>query len=361
VAVNLATVQAKAHTWIWPGHLVCGGLELLTGTPEIGKSQIQCQYIACATAGRAWPNGMPGIKPCRVIILTAEDTTDDTLVPRLMAAGANLALVEELKAIRRNNREEMFLLDQDLATLETMIRDYGDVGLVTIDPITAYMGHGKKFDSHRATDVRSQLSPLKNLAARTGIAFSAVTHPPKNASAQALDHFIGSQAFIAAARIGHLCLPEMEDLPSGGRQLTRRRLFTNPKINIEARQPTLAYRIEVVDVGYQGDGKIIRAPVIRWEGSVNLTAEEALAASRPAKVARASGREFLLDILAGGPVLQTVIVERGAEKGLSYDQLKRAKRALGVRSFKKRVAGLDSPWLWGLPQHVPEGAEKEPE
>ena len=30
----------------------------------------------------------------------------------------------------------------------------GDVGLVTLDPITAYMRHGKNFDSHRATDHR---------------------------------------------------------------------------------------------------------------------------------------------------------------------------------------------------------------
>jgi hypothetical protein len=361
VAVNLATVKAKPHTWIWPGHLVCGGLELLAGTPEIGKSQIQCQYIACATTGRVWPNGLPGIVPCRVIILTAEDTTDDTLVPRLMAAGANLALVEELKAIRRNNREEMFVLDQDLTTLETMIRDYGDVRLVCLDPITAYMGHGKKFDSHRATDVRSQLSPLKNLAERTGVAFSAVTHPPKNASSQALDHFIGSQAFIAAARIGHLCLPEMEDLPIGDRHPTGRRLYTNAKINIDARQPTLAYRIAVVEVGRDDDGMVITAPVIHWEGGVDITANEALAASRPSKGNRKPVREFLLDILAGGPVLQTLIIERGAEHGFSYDQLKRAKGALGVRSFKKREAGLDSPWLWALPQHAPAGAESDPE
>jgi hypothetical protein len=354
-------VKAKAHTWIWPGHLVCGGLELLAGTPEIGKSQIQCQYIACATTGRVWPNRKPGIKPCRVIILTAEDTTDDTLVPRLMAAGANLALVEELKAIRRNNQEEMFLLDQDLAVLETMIRDYGDVRLVAIDPITAYMGHGKKFDSHRATDVRSQLSPLKNLAERTGVAFSAVTHPPKNASSQALDHFIGSQAFIAAARIGHLCLPEMEDIAAGSRRPTERRLYTNAKINIAARQPTLAYRIAVVEVDHDDDGTIITAPVIRWDGEVDITANEALAACRPSKGNRNTVGEFLFDILAGGPVLQTLITERGTEHGFSYDQLKRAKRKLGVRSFKKREAGLDSPWLWGLPQHVPEGAEKEPE
>jgi hypothetical protein len=37
-------------------------------------------------------------------------------------------------------------------------------------------------------------------------------------------------------------------------------------------------------------------------------------------------------------VLQTMIAERGAEHGFSYDQLKRAKRPLSVRSFKKGTA-----------------------
>jgi hypothetical protein len=227
---------------------------------------------------------VPGIIPCRVVLLTAEDTIEDTLVPRLKAAKADLKLIEELKAIRRNNRDEMFLLGEDLDTLEQMIRDFGDVGLVTIDPITAYMGHAKHFDSHRATDVRSQLSPLKKLAEQTGVAFSAITHPPKNASPRALDHFIGSQAFIAAARIGHLCVAEMEEGENGAKRETGRRFFTNPKINIEARQPTLIDQIDVVDIGFDEDsGMVIKAPVVRWEGESDLTAEEALAASRPAK------------------------------------------------------------------------------
>jgi uncharacterized membrane protein len=67
---------------------------------------------------------------------------------------------------------------------------------------------------------------------------------------------------------------------------------------------------------------------------------------------------FFIGLAVVVPVLVTVITERGDEKGLSSDQLKRAKGALGVRSFKKREAGLDSPWLWALPQHVPAGAEK---
>jgi hypothetical protein len=259
-------VQPRAIRWLWPKHLGRGALELLAGIPTVGKSQIQCQYVACATTGRDWPDGAPGITPCRVIMLTAEDNTDDTLVPRLIAAGADVSRIKELKAIRRNGREELFLLSEDLAVLEQLIHDWGDVGLVTIDPITAYMGHAKHFDSHRATDVRSQLSPLKVLAERTGVPISAVTHPPKNVGQRALDHFIGSQAFIAAARLGHLCVEEVEDdTEHNGKQPSGRYLFTDAKPSIKARQPTLAYRIGVAETDYldPDTSEPIEAPLIR--------------------------------------------------------------------------------------------------
>jgi len=161
VNVNLAAVPLRSHEWLWENHLVRGNLELMAGIKGVGKSQIHCQYAACATTGCEWPNKVAGIAPCRVIMVTAEDSTEDTLKPRLMAAHADLKLIEEFKGIRHNNRDEMFLIGEHLDILEEMIRDFGDVGLVTIDPITAYMGSGKGFDSHRATDVRSQLSPLK--------------------------------------------------------------------------------------------------------------------------------------------------------------------------------------------------------
>jgi AAA domain len=240
VTVNLAAAALRNHEWLWVGHLVRGNLELMAGMKGVGKSQIHCHYAACATAGCPWPNGIPGITPCRVIMVTAEDSTEDTLKPRLMAAQADLKLIEEFKGIRRNNRDEMFLISEHLDILEEMIQDFGNVGLVTIDPITAYMGSGKGFDSHRATDVRSQLSPLKKLAEKTGVCFSALTHPAKNASSRALDHFMGSAAFIHAARIGHICVPEMQDHESAGKRETGRYLFTNAANNIAAKQPTLA-------------------------------------------------------------------------------------------------------------------------
>src|SRR5262245_926171 len=80
-----------------------------------------------------------------------------------------------------------------------------------------------------------------------------------NASSRALDHFMGSAAFIHTARIGHICVPEMQDHESGGKRETGRYLFTNVANNIAAKQPTLAYKIEVVEVGYDAKGKIITA------------------------------------------------------------------------------------------------------
>ena len=56
-------------------------------------------------------------------------------------------------------------------------------------------------DSHKATEVRAQLGPLKDFSERTNVAVSAITHPAKNANAKAIDHFIGSQAFILPLRV----------------------------------------------------------------------------------------------------------------------------------------------------------------
>ena len=63
IATDLIAVQPRAIRWLWPKHLARGVLELLTGLPATGKSQIHCQYVACATTGRAWPDGRPALFP----------------------------------------------------------------------------------------------------------------------------------------------------------------------------------------------------------------------------------------------------------------------------------------------------------
>ena len=243
----------------------------------------------------------------------------------------------------------MFLLSEDLEQLEVMIRKVGNVRLITIDPITAYMG--SKIDSHRATDVRGQLGPLADLAERADVALSAITHPPKHSSQRAIDHFIGSQAFIAAARIGHMAIEEVEEDEHGHRSPTGRSLFTNPKNNLSRKMPTLAYRI----AEKQLDGGIVAA-CVSWEDIVDITADQAIAATMPAKKSKTENViEFLLDILAIRPAPFEIIEQRATAHGFSKDQLKYAKQKIDVVAFKEKT--FQGRWFWALPEHAPQTGE----
>jgi hypothetical protein len=179
VLVRASDIVPRAMDWLWSGHIARGSQELLTGIPGGGKSQIHCALVAAATTGGMWPDGCNGIPPGNVIMLTAEDCLDQTIVPRLIAAGADRARVHILKKIRKDNKERMFLLSEDLEQLEVMIRKVGNVWLITIDPITAYMG--SKIDSHRHRCARAARAISR--PGRAGRCCALGHHP----SAQALE------------------------------------------------------------------------------------------------------------------------------------------------------------------------------
>jgi hypothetical protein len=337
-------VTPRAKKWIWKGHLLRGALELLTGVPGLGKSQVHCSYFAAATiAGSKWPDGTVNSEAVNVLMVTAEDTLEQEVLPRLIAAGADRNRIYFLKAIKKDNAERMFLLSEDIDILEQTIRNK-DISLVGVDPLTAFMG---KINSHHATDVRSQLGPLKDLTERTEAAFSAITHPAKNAGQRAIDHFIGSQAFVAACRIGHLCVEELDEdgKPTG------RILLANVKNNPSPKMPTLAYHIEQVTVDQDpSTGDVIVAPRVVWGSEpVQVTADQAVSAAGGGK-----GREpqamndavnFLQQELASGPRPVEEIRKAATEAGLSWSTIRRAQDKMKIKPKKDGLG----PWTWELP------------
>jgi hypothetical protein len=166
--VRASDIVMRAKNWLWRGHLLLGALELTTGIKGLGKSQSQCSFVACATTRKPWPDGTAGTGPVNVIMVTAEDTLDQDVRPRLVAAGADLNRVFILKKIKRDNKHRMFLLGEDIETLALMIGDIGDVGLVTLDPITAYMG---KINSHQVTECAGSLGRWPRWPNRTRLPF----------------------------------------------------------------------------------------------------------------------------------------------------------------------------------------------
>ena len=326
-------VEPEAIKYIWPGRLARGHVTLLSGAPGTGKSQISDDITARITTGTAWPDS--GVAPLgRVVRLSAEDTVKDVIRPRLEAAGADLQRVHVIElAIGKDGKERTFNLQQDIAGLQRVVTEMGDVALVIIDPITSYMGSNVYF--HRTTDVRAVLEPLARFADEAGVAVLAISHPPKAAQASAINSVTGSLAFVAAARMVFITADEAE---------TERRLLLSVKNNLGAKAPGLGYRMEQRIVS-----KGIVSSHIAWDSApVTVTADEALRQSGADTGKFADAKEFLLDMLSSGRISAETVTAAAERQDISKRTLRRARKDLKVKAEKSK-GSLDGGWLWSLP------------
>jgi RecA-family ATPase len=71
----------RSIPWLWPQRLALGKLAMLDGDPGMGKSLLSLDLCARLTTGRAFPDNALAPGPANVLILNAEDSPDDILVP----------------------------------------------------------------------------------------------------------------------------------------------------------------------------------------------------------------------------------------------------------------------------------------
>lgn len=341
-------VVLKPVIWLWPGRFAVGKINFIAGHPDQGKSQLTCDIAARVSCGGEWPNGEGRAEQGSVVILSAEDDPSDTIVPRLLAASADIAKVTIVKATvvgtdKRGRR--MFNLAEDLERLTALVAKLGDVRLVIIDPISAYMGGKTTADTYKNTEVRAVLAPLAEWATRHTLAVLFVSHFNKSGTGRALSRLTDSLAFGALARCGWLVVAEENET---GR--TGRKLFLSGKNNLAADAGGLAYTIEerTIESANAPFDPVIRAPFIKWEGPVTITADEALGAAGTKPTAVDSAVTFLEDLLANGPKPSKAIKEQGEVAGHAWRTLRRAKDEIGVVA-KFRGFGKSGQWMWRLP------------
>ena len=338
-SARASSFQPRAISWLWPNRFALGKLGLIAGLPDEGKGQVFANMAATVSKGGSWPCGEGTAPKGNVLLLTAEDDIADTIVPRLKAAGADLDRIEIVSMVRDQNTRRMFNLADDLDLLRNKIAEVGDVKLVQIDPISAYLG--SQIDTFRTTAVRSVLAPLVDLAAATNVSIVGILHFNKKLDVNnALLRISDSLAFGATARHVYAVVDDAEH---------RRKLFVKAKNNLAiGDDKSLAFRFGQRDVGAdQRTGEVIRAPRIVWEDShVEVTASQAMASTR-SPGARDQAKKFLSELLASGPMPKSEIEEAADAHGISHRTLVRAKDELSLVVEKERGVP-NGKWMWHL-------------
>jgi putative DNA primase/helicase len=267
-------------------------------------------------------------------MVSAEDDPGDTIRPRSDAAGADVSQVHVLTMVSEldrdgNPRERSFNLAKDIPGLDDLLRQTPECRLVTIDPVSAYLGGT---DSHNNADIRALLTPLAAMASKHKVAIVCVTHLNKSQQANAIYRASGSLAFVAAARAVYSVTKDPDD--------PDRRLILPLKNNLGDDRTGFAYTIIEADNG---------APVLAWEDEpVTMTLEDIANAvterkPRPVETAKA----WLNAQLHDGPVLVTELQEHAEDEGHAWRTVERAKKELNVRSIKTQFDGKRE---WRLPE-----------
>ena len=201
----------KPIRWLWPMRVALGKLTLIAGDPGLGKSFLSVAMAATVSTGGRWPVDGTCAPLGDVLILSAEDDLQDTIRPRLDAAGADVRRVQVIEAVAITTEDgvqrKMFSLVKDLAALDDVLADMPDCKLLTVDPISAYMDGT---DSHKNTDVRALLAQLADLAAKHDVAVVAVSHLNKSGGPAAY-RVTGSIAFTAAPRAAYAVTKDAEN------------------------------------------------------------------------------------------------------------------------------------------------------
>ena len=139
--MRASTVKTKPIKWIWPGILAQGKFVLLAGDPGLGKSQVSLFICATISSGGQWPVSGGTCEKGNILILSAEDGADDMIVPRLQALNADLEKIHIIEAVKTDDgNEKTFDLSSDVELLKNEAVRIGNVKLIIIDPISAYLG-----------------------------------------------------------------------------------------------------------------------------------------------------------------------------------------------------------------------------
>ncbi len=262
VMVAANSVDEKPLYWLWGRYIPAGKASVLDGEPDKGKSAMTLDLAARLSRGDVLPDGSKSElgdgKPLASIIISCEDDLQDTIVPRLRAAKADLDYIHFLTDVTDSNgTRQPFTIPQDIPALKAAIEQTHAV-FVVIDPLVGFLDG--KINSNNDAQVRRALRSVHEVAQETGAAIVCLRHFKKDRQETNLLHRGGgSIGIIGAARSALAIIADPDPA------FESRRYFGVTKHNLtEGAVPVLVYETVGVDISI---AEVMRSvPVIRWQG-----------------------------------------------------------------------------------------------
>ena len=338
-------LEMKPIRWLWPGWLARGKLHIVGGAPGTGKTTLALALAATITTAGRWPDATRCAEAADVLIWSGEDDPSDTLLPRLAAAGADLARVHIISDVHDPDGRRPFDPARDVPALAhavALLRR--PVRLLVVDPIVSAVSG----DSHKNAETRRGLQPLVDLGQRLDAAVLGITHLTKGTTGRdPLERLTGSLAFGALTRIAWATAVQRDPEPG-----TPRRVLARIKSNIGIDGGGFGYDLEAVTVA---DG--IQTSRVLWGAQIEGDARALLgqAEAEPdtgddadeARTERDEAADWLREVLKERPLHARDVEKLARDAGLAWRTVQRSKVRAGV-TVRRTGFGKGGAWVWSI-------------
>ena len=182
-------IKAKKVEWLWYPYIPYGKITIIQGDPGEGKSTVAINLASIISNGEVLPLEKEKTASKAVVYQNCEDGKEDTIVPRLIACGADLGKVAYIE----ESDTALELGDERLAR----VLDETGAKVLILDPVQAYWGANT--DMNRAGAIRPIMNQLARMAQQKNCAIIMIGHMTKG-NGKGLYRGLGSIDIAAAAR-----------------------------------------------------------------------------------------------------------------------------------------------------------------
>lgn len=338
----------KPTTWAIPDFFAKGELTALAGPKGSGKSTIYCAIAAAVSRGSSYLSwrGELNQDPGGVLIMSSEDDVERTIIPRLIAAEADLRRIQFIIGNGRNNTNSgpYTFNSEDNERIVNTARSMGGVSLVIIDPWSLVVDG----DANNKVKVRRKLEKLRDLAKILDAAILIIGHVAKNSKgSDPITRFSGSSAVTEVSR----CLFVTAEVENGPNDDGSTHVFVRAATNLGRVGGGMSYSIKGVEVS--SNGVSVHASKIDWHSELQGRPEDILNDAEKTKNSKKlsapeKAADFLREFLRDGERLYPEILNEATKIGISKISLDRAKAILKIKHHKQTGAGSASPSIWAL-------------